>query len=179
MTPLGYMLKKIHQTPLWANVEDVYSVSHCISEAFTNYIDYWRHNDYGCFDTPDPLFEIAKEKEIDLHGLQLFYYEVYELEYNEEEKEWLPFLDVNYDFSKIVVPKDAQIEEYDIVTFSLRCFAECSPLSCNGIFNDVPVNKHCLIDKFESAVNALNIGIFDNCEPGSMRIFAVYRVPMS
>jgi hypothetical protein len=41
--------------PEWlnaSNVTDIYSVASCCSEDFTDYINYWRHNEYSFFDSP-------------------------------------------------------------------------------------------------------------------------------
>jgi hypothetical protein len=56
MIPVGYMAKRVCRTPDWLgapHVIDVYSVSGCISENFADYIQYWRHNGYWLFDSPD------------------------------------------------------------------------------------------------------------------------------
>jgi hypothetical protein len=42
MIPAGYMFKKVISRPAWlkaADVDDVFSLSGCISENFTDYID--------------------------------------------------------------------------------------------------------------------------------------------
>ena len=49
MIPVGYMAKRIVNGPDWlkaTNVVDLYSVSSCFSEDFTDYINYWKHNGY-------------------------------------------------------------------------------------------------------------------------------------
>jgi hypothetical protein len=55
MIPVGYMFKKVMQRPDWLNadgVDDIYSLSGCTSEYFTDYIDYWKHNGYWLFNSP-------------------------------------------------------------------------------------------------------------------------------
>jgi hypothetical protein len=49
MIPVGYMYKRVRQSPdrmRAKNVHDVYSLSGCVSENFTDYINYWKHNGY-------------------------------------------------------------------------------------------------------------------------------------
>jgi len=44
MTPAGYMAKRLKNRPEWiekSGVNDIYSVSGCISENFLDYINYW------------------------------------------------------------------------------------------------------------------------------------------
>ena len=94
MIPVAYMAKKVQPRPEWLKAEqvlDVYSVSNCISKDFADYIKYWKHNGYWFFDSPDIIQQLAQEHSIDLGGTSLFYYEVYELEFMEDENQWEEF----------------------------------------------------------------------------------------
>jgi len=94
MTPAGYMAKRVVPRPDWINapkVDDVYSVSGCVSEYFADYIKYWRHNGYWFFDSPDIIKSLAHEHAIDLRDCRFFYYEVFEEEFNGEKEIWEPF----------------------------------------------------------------------------------------
>jgi hypothetical protein len=73
-------------------------------------------------------------------------------------------------------PAARTLEGFDVVTFSAGTFPECSPLSCNGVAEEVPTNRHCLLPSFEAAVQAIESGKFANSEPGPFRIIAVYSV---
>jgi len=53
---------------------------------------------------------------------------------------------------------------------------ECSPLSCNSLAESIRTNSHCLFDTFEEARTAVNSGQFNKCEPGALRILAVFSV---
>src|SRR5215472_12261305 len=49
MGPAGYMAKQVVKKPDWlhaAQVEDIYSVSGCISPDFADCIHHWKHNGY-------------------------------------------------------------------------------------------------------------------------------------
>jgi hypothetical protein len=84
MIPVGYMAKWVHEKTDWIgapHVVDIYSVSGCISENFTGYIKYWKHNGYWLFDAPAIILGIAQENSISLDGVSLFYCEAYELEF--------------------------------------------------------------------------------------------------
>lgn len=62
MIDAGYMAKKISPKPDWIEapgVVDICSVSYCISEAFCDYIQHWKHNGYWFFDSPSIIREIA------------------------------------------------------------------------------------------------------------------------
>lgn len=67
MIPAGYMAKKIAQRPGWLNVpevQDIYSVSNCLSGDFLDYIRFWRHNGYWFFDHPQIIRELSSENRV-------------------------------------------------------------------------------------------------------------------
>jgi len=175
MIPAGYMAKHVSQKPDYlkaAQVKDIYSVSPCISDNFADYIEFWKHNGYWLFDSPEFILTVARQNSIDLTLTTLFYYEVYELEF--DGKNWNsygPNSAVN-----VTPPARKKLEGFDVVTFFARSSPECSPLSCNSMAEEVPTNAHCLLVSFEEAERLLNSGVFNNSEPGPYRIFSVYSV---
>ena len=177
MIPVGYMAKRVVVRPDWIKAEgvaDIYSVSGCVSKDFAAYINYWKHNGYWFFDSPQTIQKLAKQNAIDLTGTTLFYYEVYDLEFDDGEGQWVSFQPESSFKTEVVLPTQKALEGYDIVTFSVKTSAECSPLSCNSLATEVETNRHCLLSSFESAQQLLEEGKFKNTEPGPCRIFAVY-----
>ena len=63
-----------------------------------------------------------------------------------------------------------------MVTFNSGAGPGCSPLSCNALAAEVPTNRHCLLQSFEAAMQAIESGRFAHTEPGPFRIIAVYSV---
>ena len=64
---------------------------------------------------------------------------------------------------------------YDVVVF--EDYLSHSPLSCNSVANELPVNEHCLLDDLEGAVRAIDAGAFGGgCEEGVYTVFSVHRV---
>lgn len=177
MLPAGFIAKKVETRPQWLNaqgVADLYSVSGCLSEYFCDYVRYWKHNGFWLFDNPAAITEIAAAESIDLSGHRLFYYEVYEQEFDADDRCWRSF-EPEKSFTTHVEPPGAKrLEGYDVVTFSAETSPECSPLSCNSLAQKIPVNAHCLLPSLEDAIRLLEAGAFDNAEPGPYRIFAVY-----
>ena len=179
MIPVGYMAKRVSVRPEWLQTErvvDVYSVSHCISNGFADYIHYWMHNGYWFFDSPEIIRQLAQENSIDLKGTSLFYYEAHEREFDEARGGWTSFGPELAFTTKVVVPPRKDLEGYDVVTFSVGTGPECSPLSCNALATKVETNRHCLLASLEQAQHLLESGQFNNSEPGPFRIFAVYSV---
>ena len=70
------MAKHVVKRPEWLDAEkvvDIYSVSGCFSGDFAEYINYWRHNGYWLFDSPQVIREVAALAKSDLSRTKLFY----------------------------------------------------------------------------------------------------------
>lgn len=115
--------------------------------------------------------QVAIEAGADPAGLTLIYCEAFELAYDGDEAEWY-----EYDRAAEAVdpPRDAVLSGYDIV-----CFMDdadppnCSPLSCNGLAAEVPVNEYCLFRMMDEARATLDSGLCKRAEPGPYRILSV------
>ncbi len=179
MISVGYMAKRMVGCPEWIKtprVKEICSVGKCISADFADFINYWKHNGYWFFDSPQIIHELAQEHSIDLTGTRYFYYEAYEQEFDDtrEQWQWTSFRPEPSFTTEIVVPVNKILLGYDVVTFSQNNAAECSPLSCNSLAEDVETNEHCLLSSLQQAQQLLESGKFKNSEPGPYRIFAVY-----
>ena len=156
------------------SVVDIYSVSGCVSENFCDYITHWKHNDFWLFDSPEKIAEVAEIEHVDLSEYKIFYYEIYENQFDDRAKVWEPFeLEKSFE-TQVVLPQNRSLEGYDVVNFYARTSPECSPLSCNSLAETVPVNAHCLLTSLDEAIRLVKVGAFENAEPGPYRIFAVY-----
>ena len=179
MIPVGYMAKRVSPRPEWIAAErvvDIYSVSQCISPNFGEFIPYWKHNGYWFFDAPEIIEQLAREHAIDLTGTSLFYYEVYEHEFDEIVELWRDFEPASFP-TNVVVPQQKALAGYDVVGFTVGTNPECSPLSCNQLATEVETNSHCLLASFEEAKDLLEQGTFRDVEPGPFRVFAVHSTP--
>jgi hypothetical protein len=177
MTPVGYMAKHVSKKPDWlsaSHVTDIFSVSNCQSEDFADYIPFWKHNGYWFFDSPEIIKSVAAEHSIPLEGTSLFYYEVFEMEFDGES--WKPFSSEPSFSTNVVVPPEKRLEGFDVANFTARNSPECSGLSCSSLARDLPTNTHCLFASFDEAKTNLDNGAFNESEPGPYRIFAVYSV---
>jgi hypothetical protein len=180
MTPVGYLAKQVLKRPDWLNaghVADVYSVSGCISPDFADYVKFWKHNGCWFFDSPAKIQELAADQEIDLTGTTLFFYEMYEQQFDEKNSAWTEVPADCFISSGISLPASKVLQGFDVVTYSCGTTPECSPLSCNSLATQVETNAHCLLPSFQRAKQLLKEGLFRNSEPGPFRIFAVYSIP--
>lgn len=181
MIPAGYILRRVASAEpamKLGSVVDIYSVSSCISKDFAEYIRYWRHNGYWLFDKPSDMDEILAQEGKSRDSFTLFYYEMYEQQFDEQAMRWSAVAPAEASFvTDIEHPQNARLEGFDVSTWSPGSNAGCSPLSCNGLADTLPVNSHCLLHSFEATRDALEAGKFANTEPGPFRIFAVYSIP--
>ncbi len=179
MVPAGYLAKHVQVQTDWLEnevVEDVWSVSGCLSRAFCDFVPHWRHNGYWLFDAPAAIREIAAEEGVDLCAMRLFYYEVHGEQFDCDSWTWSVFAPHASLSTRVQAPAAKQLAGFDVVSFAAQTAPECSPLSCNGLARDIAVNKHCLLATLKEARTLLESGRFKDCEPGPYRIFAVYTV---
>jgi hypothetical protein len=178
MFSVGYMAKHIIERPEWikiTQVKDSYSVSNCGSQNFAEYyVSFWKHNGYWFFNSPKDITDLSKAESISLNNTKLFYYEMYEKEF--DGVAWKTVIPTEMFKTNVEIPNFKKLEGYDIVTFSMGNSAECSPLSCNSMADSIKVNSHCLLESFEEAMTIIESPILENCEPGPMRILAVYSL---
>ena len=175
MIPLGYLAKHVAKRPAWLrapDIEDVYSVSGCVSKPFADYVGYWKHNGYWLFDSPAIVRELARDHSVDLVGAQLFFYAAYDRAF--DGARWAIYHPEPSLRTEVVVPVESVLEGYDVVTYSSGTGAECSPLSCNGLAAEIETNRHCLLPTLERAQRLLEEGRFSRSEPGPYRVLAVY-----
>lgn len=179
MIPAGYMAKFVADRPEWleaVGVEDIYSVSGCVSCCFADYYVEWKHNGFWLFDSIDMIRQLAFEKAIDLSNAKFFYYEIYERQFDDHgDEEAVRTTDLPF-ATNVSMLETKTLEGFDVVTFYAGAAPECSPLSCNGLAKEHKVNRHCLLGSLEEAIAHLKRGDFKNSEPGPYRIFSVYSV---
>ncbi len=180
MIAAGYMYKRLAKRPDWLKsetVNDICSVSSCTSTDFADWIQYWQHNGYGFFDTAASMQQLAVEHAITLHGLTLFFYEIYEKQWDEVAKIWG---DVDCDDSQptqVTPPATKTSLGFDIVCYCSSYWAECSPLSCNHLAEQFDTNDHCLLPTLSAAIELLEQDALARCEPGPYRIIEVFICP--
>jgi hypothetical protein len=62
--PIGYLAKRSVTRPeglgdRMPQIADIYSVSSHVNDDFVDYIEFWKHNGYGLFDSPGLIREIV------------------------------------------------------------------------------------------------------------------------
>lgn len=176
MIPAGYMYKRTAPNPGWFEngaFAEIYSASACVSDRFCDYIHHWMHNGFWFFDRPQIMHEVAEREGVELDGFTLLYYEAFEQQFDEKTRAWEPLGEMLRPL-KVKPPAHKQFHGFDIACFQCGNQAECSPLACNSLWRDAPVNDHCLLATLEQTKEALESDLFKGAEPGPYRILAVY-----
>ncbi len=65
------MAKRV-QTPVGFHTDgvlDLYSLSSHVNDDFADYIQYWKHNGYWLFDSPEIIQAVAHDNHIQLEGI--------------------------------------------------------------------------------------------------------------
>jgi len=190
MIPAGYLIKRTVPPLGWlqpnaSNIAEVCSVSDCVNDDVVDLLDSWKFNNFGFANTKEILLELAQSSAVDLSDTSLFFYYVYERElgsdgwkFDPEGWRKLTLPDISTIENGVVAPECADrpvLLGYDVVVCG--DFPEHSPLSCNLIATELPVNQFCLFDDFDAAKAAINAGKFGGgCGEGFYRIMSVCRV---
>lgn len=177
---LGYMAKHVVTRPDWLkaeHIERVCSVSACVSSDFCDYTPHWKHNGFWLFNSPEDLVTLCRAEQIELDTLEFFYYQAYPKQYDEFAKLWSGFEPEKCFQTCVQPPLQKRLLGYDVVSYEAQNAPECSYLSCNHMAESLSCNSDCLFDDFDAAYSAVNSNQFEGCEPGPMRIIAVYTLP--
>ncbi|MEJ2708725.1 MAG: hypothetical protein P8074_14010, partial [Anaerolineales bacterium] len=142
---VGFFPKRTQPAPTEFNsgtIREIANVAECISPGPEGWIQHWKHNPGGFFDTQELATQVIENnpEEYDLYA-----YKVFPLRCKDGEIEAISIAK-----APEWIPKDYHFLGYDIVTKSQADFFECSPLSCNYLANDYKVNQFCLIDELEA-----------------------------
>jgi hypothetical protein len=151
------------------SVQEICSVSECISKGPANWIQRWTHNTLGLYNSEEKAVSVIDDASwrYDLYAYELFPFSCLDQEQTA--------IELTHDIGQ--VPTGYEFLGYDIVSRSSSDFFECSPLSCNHAASAYVTNAHCLIDDEADAYQALlSMSKPDSgVEPGPYYLFRVYR----
>jgi hypothetical protein len=166
---IGYFPKITVDRPEWLKndtVEKICSVSDCFSSGPDDWINQWKHNDLGLFDSEEIALSVvgANSNKFDMYA-----YKIYPFEFDTGK---------TYDFDvPLTVDCDLKFFRflgYDAVNRSTGSNFECSALSCNHGAQDFVVNKYCLFNDFEKAYESTVEISKGGYEPGPWYLVEVY-----
>jgi hypothetical protein len=179
---LGYLAKK-PWPPLgsWdpegkTGVSEVCSVSDCMCKRRPDWVDRWDFNRATCYETPNAAREAVPQEERD--AVAVFAYWLIPDAGADGNPAELPFEERLPPLPEVAGPGDFEQLGYDIVGLkpNLPPF-EHSPLSCNYLAMEEPVNRWCLVDEVERARTlAARWSVSETApEPGTYYVVRVAR----
>lgn len=168
---VGFFPKKTAVRPDGFNnpvIEEICSVSECISEGPVGWVKKWKHNELGFFNSEKIAREIIGQNP---EVFDLYAYKMFPLEFNHGNvSAYSISVQLSWEFP------DYEFLGYDCISRSTgSSFFECSALSCNAGYEEFPVNRYCLLDDFDAAYQAAAEFSKDKYEPGPYYLFEVYR----
>ena len=183
---IGYLPKQFTKAtgdmhaPAYPGVEEICSVSECFAKSPPDWVDKWVHNtDTWLFDTPEAAWSVVPAS--DGERYRLYAYRLLPTlfhESGEETEHPLPEL------TAVPIPDGFSRLGYDAVVrdvgktegeLNIPPSFGCSPLSCNGMAEEYPVNRYCLVDGLDTAVPMARHFATGNCEPGPYCVVEVWR----
>jgi hypothetical protein len=173
----GYFARRVMQRPDHLDipgVREICSVSECMSAGADNWIASWRHNGLGWFNTiADALSVVPQPLRAEF---RLFAYRIHPEGFRGGQR------------TALIVPDDVRPEPLPDAFRSLGFDSasksseqgmslECSPLSCNGLASELPVNEHCLFPTLEAALAGAERFAVEQPEPGEYYVVEVLEGP--
>lgn len=173
MIDAGYFTKRVETRPEWlhaSSVREICSVSHCISEAPDDWFQRWVHNQFGWFNRISDALGAVPEDRRD--HFRLFAYRLHPEVFRQNGR---VALFAPPDVKPDPVPRSFQTRGFDSVSKSTRGVLgfECSPLSCNGLAEEWPVNEFCLFPSLGDAIEGAARFAAEQPEPGAYFVVEV------
>jgi hypothetical protein len=171
-TLIGYFPKRTDVPSGWNStasvVSEICNVSTCLAPAPDGWIDLWRHNELGVFDSPELAESVIPEG---AKGFSVFAYRLFPEKFAEGKRLPLAIEPV----SPSSLPASFRSLGFDVVSKSVSAYFECSPLSCNDVAKEIEVNQYCLLESLETAVELATRMSRGEAEPGPYYIVEVLR----
>ena len=162
-------------------VRDIGSVAECIVSGAEDWYKHWKHNDFWRFDSEQlALSVVASDAR---QSFDVYAYEVLPVLFDTDGQQPLKMPHISVE----PVPPDFDCLGYDVVVLNnMRSDKKqppsyefgCSPLTCNSLLKEVPVNDHCLLDSESDALDlARRVAQSDGRmgEPGPYVVVRVLR----
>lgn len=169
---IGYFAKRRTLRPDWLEapaVREICSVSGCIADAPSGWIDHWAHNELWVYDTPDSALAVVPTDQA--VEFELFAYRLTPWLYRSGTAELFELPAISPE------PMDETFESlgFDAVSRTAGTSFECSPLSCCNLARQFSANEWCLFSTHDQATAAAMAWSVRGAEPGPYVVIEVLR----
>ncbi len=177
MIDAGYFAKRVVARPeaiAAPRVREICSVSNCISLGPDDWIDSWRHNELGWFNSISDALRVVPVDMIE--HFRLFAYRVSPHVHRRGARVSIV---VPQDVQPETIPADFIVRGFDAVSKSMDSTLglECSPLSCNYLAAEMEVNEFCLFSSLDAALAGADAFSVQQPEPGDYYVVQVLEAP--
>lgn len=187
---IGYVPKRCAaaggdpRAPKFPGVDEICCVTECSGGTPpAGWVDHWKHNtETWLFDTPEAAWSVAPDAAAERERYRLYAYRLLPALFHQPGRE------TEHPLPKALaaapIPAGFERIGYDAVQRCVGAMHEggnhapgfgCSPLACNGMAQEYPVNRYCLIDDLQTAVAMARDFAAGNCEPGPYCVVEVWR----
>jgi hypothetical protein len=153
---------------LGPSVREIASVSECIASGPPDWIDGWAHNAAFFYDSPNAARQMVSPD--DAPSYDIYAYELCSEPYGISHVE-----PIDTAVHPSALPSSFVSLGFDVVGRDYAASFECSPLSCNGMADEMTVNEFCLIRTFEDALSFAQRCGESQPEPGEYVVIRVWR----
>ena len=150
------------------SVREIASVSECFAHRPDEWIYEWKHNDWFVYDTPELAHAIAVK--LGAGAWPIDAYRVLPTRFTETGE-----VPLEVQTGAAPIPPSFERLGWDVVSRSFSPEFECSPLSCNEMAAEIPVNEMCLLSSLHEAVAAARRFAREQPEPGDYFVVEVWR----
>jgi len=169
----GYFARRVMPKPAHLDapgVREICSVSECMSPGADDWIAAWRHNGLGWFNRVADALSVVPEGQ--RHEFRVFAYRVHPEVFRDGRRRGLS---VPADVRPEPLPPGFRTIGFDSAGKSSAegLSLECSPLSCNGLAAELPVNEHCLFPSLAAAIAGAERFGTEQPEPGDYYVVEV------
>lgn len=184
---LGYYPKRVYVPERdgvqWTPpVVEICGVSDCISEGASPDAEdaFWTFNQFHCYATPEAA--IAAADPVTRDEYEPFAFSLSPWGFDSDGELFRRDLDSLYEEELPPLPTDEPSPSFQPIGFDVAQFEPsmlgwgCSPLSCNGYAGEFEVNRYCLIDEFDAALQLCKLCQETQPEPGDFLVFEVRRL---
>lgn len=182
---LGFSAKEIWApTEEWcstwgAHIPEIASVSGCLSARAPNWVDRWDFNRGTCWN--DEASALAAVPAEDLPRFRLYCYRLLPIRFGPSGHPESVSIDDLFPNGLPGLPSEPDLSHYrrlgyDIVESQQKLGVlgfGCSPLSCNGMAEQITVNRYCLLDDLDYAFGIAKRFGEEQPEPGPYVIIEV------
>jgi hypothetical protein len=173
MIDAGYFPKLVGALPdciTAPGVREICSASTCISVAPEGWAFRWRHNEFGWFNTIEDAWSVVPDG--DRPRYRLFAYRIAPTLYRKGDP---VELSIATGVKPTPISSNFTSLGYDAISKSMESVLgfECSPLSCNLMANEMPVNAYCLFRTEDEATAGAKRFSIDQPEPGDYYVVEI------